>query len=401
MDGTQMATTAKKRGAIYSSMGRPPSGGALSTFSTFIKAQILKLRKQYPGWGAKTIHTELRIDPKFSGLKLPSIRTIGLFLKQEGLVDLYDKHIPMPEREIKLAKRPHQIWQLDAQGGCTLEGIGSIAMINIKDVYTKTYCMAFPNRKKSIYGFSKRSDYQCALRMAFMEHGLPEQIQTDHEGVFHENKGKSPFPTLLHLWLTALGISQSFSRFNTPTDQGAVERMHQTMEKQAIQGIRHPDWESLFNFCQSRRRFMNQSFPCAPLNNRAPYEAFAKAKHSGRYYHPQSEKSLLDLNRVYIFLEKGRWYRRTSKCKSLTLGGQVYYLAKAAPASQCIITFCSKTLMLSFHDDKEHFIQKLPLKGISKEILSGEVFWKMTNIQLELPLSWETQKVSTTLMHNN
>lgn len=395
-----MATTSKKNGAIYSSMGRPSTGGALSTFPATIKAEILKLRKQYSGWGAKTLHTELRIDPKFSGLKLPSIRTIGLFLKQEGLVHLYNKHAPMPESKIQSAVRPHQIWQLDAQGGCELKGIGSIAMINIKDVYTKTYCMAFPNRKKSIYGHSKRSDYQCALRMAFMEYGLPELIQTDHEGVFYENKGKSPFPTLFHLWLTALGISQSFSRFNTPTDQGAVERMHQTMEKQAIQGIRHSDWETLFNFCQSRRRFMNQSFPCSRLNNQAPYQAFAKAKHSERHYQPQSEKRMLELNKVYAFLEKGKWYRSISKGRSMTLGGQVYYLAKATPASQCMITFCSKTLMLSFHDDKEHLIQKLPIKGINKEILMGEVFWKITNIQLELPFSWDTQKVSTTFLHN-
>ena len=381
-------------------MGRPSLGGALSTFSPIIKLQILKLRKQYPGWGAKTIHTELGLDGAFSGFSLPSIRTIGMFLKQQGLVDRYDKHAPMPQSEIQRAQRPHQIWQLDAQGGCKLKGIGCIAMINIKDVYTKTYCMAFPNRKKSIYGFSKRSDYQCALRMAFMEHGLPERLQTDHEGVFHENKGKSPFPTLLHLWLIALGISQSFSRFNIPTDQGAVERMHQTMEKQAVRGIEYTDWETLFNFCQSRRRFLNRDLPCSNLNNQSPYQAFAQAKHSGRYYHPQLEEQMLDLNKVYDFLGQGKWYRRVSKLRSSTLGGQVYYLAEAKPESQCVITFSSQTRMLNFHDEKEQLIQKIPLKGLNKEVLMGEVFWKMINVQLELPFWWENQKVSTTLLHN-
>ncbi len=254
--------------------------------------------------------------------------------------------------------------------------------------------MAFPNRKKSIYGYSKRIAYQAALRLAFMENGLPEIIQTDHESVFHENKGGSPFPTLFHLWLIGLGISKTLSRIHQPTDQARVKRMHQTIERQAIQGIEHANWEQLFSFCQQRRKFLNQTFPCSSLENQTPY-AFAQKKHSGRFYHPHLEDKLIDIKRIYDFLQKGKWYRWTSKNKTITLGGNQYHAGKAKKNTQVVITFDRETLMLNIHDDKELLLQKIPIKGISKEILIGSVFWNMANVQLKLPLFWQAQKVST------
>jgi hypothetical protein len=382
-------------------MGRPPKEGFLNTFEPSIKQYILVLRKKYPGWGAKTIHTELHKDERFSNLVLPSIRSIGLFLKDKGLVRRYEKHVPMPDNKVGTAISSHQLWQMDAQGCFKLNNIGPIAMINIKDVFSRTYCMAFPNRKKSLYGNSKRVDYQCVLRLAFIENGLPQQIQTDHEGIFHENKGKSPFPTLFHLWLIGLGINLVFSRVHQPTDQSLVERMHQTIEKQVIEGVNHPNWDTLFELCQKRRNFLNNTFPCASLDNKSPYQAFPQARHSGRYYHPQREEDMLDLRRIYKFLEKGKWYRIVSQLGSVTLGGNVYYLSKVRGRTEVIISFDADTLLLSFHDVKERLIQKISIKGIIKKILMGEVFWKMSNVQLELPLCWETQKVSTTFLHNS
>jgi len=72
---------------------------------------------------------------------------------------------------VSYATRPHQVWQLDAQGSYKLNNIGPITMINIKDVFSLVYCMAYPNLRQSIYGYSKRLDYQCALRLGFIENG--------------------------------------------------------------------------------------------------------------------------------------------------------------------------------------------------------------------------------------
>jgi transposase InsO family protein len=381
-------------------MGRPASGDVLGTFSPEIKQYIVNVRKKYPGWGAKTIYVEMQADPRFSTIKIPSIRSIGTLLKARGLVRVYDKHVPIPDGQVSYPDSPHQVWQLDAQGSFKLNNVGPITMINIKDVFSLVYCMAYPNLRQSIHGYSKRLDYQCALRLAFLENGLPEEVQTDHESIFYENKGKSPFPTLFHLWLISLGISKVFSRFHVPTDQGLVERMHQTIEQQAVKGIDHQNWDELFDFCQRKRKFLNQTFPCTSLDDKAPYQAFPHAKHSGKFYHPLLEEQIMNLDRVYAYLDKGKWYRRTSQNKSITLGGVFYYLSNAKKKASVQITFDSKTLMLSFHDDKEHLLQKLPIKGIDKKTLMGDVFWKMANVQLELPLYWDTQKATTTFLHN-
>lgn len=395
-----METSSTKRGALYSPMGRPASQEVLSTFSSSIKEAIIAIRQKHPGWGARTIYAELKKDLRFSDYIIPSVRSIGYLLKDRCLVRSYDKHVPMPDSQPKIAQRAHQVWQVDAQGSFRLENIGPIAMINIKDVYSLIYCMSYPNLKKSIYGSCSRLDYQCALRLAFMEWGLPEMIQTDHESIFHENKGKSPFPTQFHLWLIGLGIAKTFSRLYRPTDQAVVERMHQTMEKQAIQGHEYSNWKALFNFCQQRRKFLNQAFPCSTLDGQAPEQAFPEARHSGRYYHPMLEEQMIDINRIYTFLEKGKWYRSVSREKSITLGGIYYRIKKITKQRQVMITFDRKTLMLSFHDDKEHLIDKMPIKGIDKKTLIGDAFWKLSNVQLELPLSWEAQKLSTTFLHN-
>ena len=400
MDCTQVATAAKKRDSIHSCLGRPPSKEVLGTFPEYVRQAILNIRANHPGWGAKVIHAELSANPKFEGLVLPSIRSIGVLLKAKGLVRAYEKHVAIPNTELCSAQQPHEVWQLDAQGGVKLPNIGPIAMINIKDVVSRVYCMAYPNKKKSIHGYSLRLDYQCALRLAFSEHGLPQRIQTDHEGVFVESKGKSPFPSVFHLWLVGLGVALSFSRIKRPTDQGLVERMHQTIEKQVLQGIMYPNWEKLFDFCQQRRGFLNQHFRCASLDDRSPYQAFPEAKHSGRPYYLQKEEQLIDLNRIYQFLGKGKWYRKVSTLRSLTLGGQVYYVANAKPNTQLYITFDVESKLLHFHNDKEILIQKIPIKGINKERLMGEIFWKMINVQLQLPLYWNTQKISTTFLHN-
>ena len=381
-------------------MGRPASVEVLPTFDRQVCQLILQMRKKHPGWGARTIHTELSIHPKYKEIRLPSVRSIGALIKSAGLVRRYEKHVLIPNTDRCAAQQVHQVWQLDAQGTLQLPGIGPVAMLNIKDVYSKIYCMAYPNLKKSIHGHSKRVDYQCALRLAFIEHGLPQCIQTDHESIFYETKGKSPFPTLFHLWLVGLGITKSFSRMKRPTDQAIVERMHQTIEQQIARETELPGWEALFHLCQKRRKFLNEHFACRSLSNRSPFEVFADRKHSGRYYHPAHEERLLSLDRIYDLLSKGKWYRKVSKLRSLTLGGEVYYIAQAPPLSQLCITFDRDTKLLHFHNDKELLVQKIPIKGICKKRIMGDTFWKLVNIQLELPLFWETKKLDTTFMHN-
>lgn len=76
----------------------------------------------------------------------------------------------------------------------------------MKDGLSKKHCMAFPVSVKNQSSLPATVHHKWAFRLAFTESGLPQGVQVDKNCVFIENNSRSPFPSRLHLWLTALGV---------------------------------------------------------------------------------------------------------------------------------------------------------------------------------------------------
>ena len=380
-------------------MGRPIKG-CLSSFSLSIGDKIVSIRKSNPGWGAKSIYVELLEDKYFSNEKLPKPSTIAKFLKEKKLVKEYEKRVPIPGTELHGAKHPHHVWQIDGQGATAVEELGRVNLINTKDVFSKAYCGSFPCLARSHNGSPSGEEYQHALRLAFVEFGLPLKVQTDHAAVFFENKGKSPFPTRFHLWLISLGIELIFSRKFRPTDQGIVERSHQTLEAQVLKGKSFKSMNELQKHCDDRRSKLNKSIASSSTNDLPPLVASPQAIYSTRPYRPEVEKKKIDLDKVYKFLSQGQWYRKVNKNKTVSLGGQWYYLKKAEPKTKVRGCFCYKQKQVVFRNVKEQIVDSLDIKGISLKYLMGESFFKacLDNFQLQIPFDQETLLLSTTLL---
>ena len=85
--------------------------------------------------------------------------------------------------------------------------LGLVSLINIGDVYSRMKIESLPCVGTSHPG---GQDYQLILRRAFVKVGIPERISLDHDSVFYDNTCRSPFPTRLHLWLVALGVTVYF-----------------------------------------------------------------------------------------------------------------------------------------------------------------------------------------------
>lgn len=375
----------------------------MSSFPTWIVSQILTMRKYHEGWGALTLLSELKADQRFANHRLPSKSTIGRLLKEQGLTKKYEPNNPLPLKPCKKPKEHHELWQIDGKGNVLVKPIGGIAMLNIKDIYSGCYVACFPSLMKNMNGHPNRSDYQTALRLGFLQHGLPQRVQTDHAGVFYDNSAKSPFPTTLHLWLIGLGINPCFSRVHQPKDQSQVERAHQTIHNQIIRRKEsYTNWEHLFEWCEKRRRRLNEVIPSRSTDNKPPLIKYPEAKHSGRYYQIQKEARLIDLKKVYAFLAQGKWYRKVASNNNVKLGGHVYYIPKVKPGEQLQVTFCMQDQHLEFQNDNELLIKRIPIKGITHEILMGnlEKYSKFPALQLEIPFNWEAQKVSTTFWDN-
>ena len=388
----------KGRKALASNMGRPATG-ILSTFSASIRETLKAWRETHPGWGPKTLRAELEADERFKGQKLPSIRSIAAFLKQEQLTRSYERHSDLPlTTRAATAETPHEVWEMDARGHEQIPDVGVVTLINLNDRCSRLRLLSYPCLlgKKHWTRSPATEDYQLALRLAFTDWGLPDTIQVDHEGVFYDNGTKSPFPTRIHLWLVALGVSLTFGRKGRPTDQGLTENSHQLWDRQVLQGQTFADWDDLYHALRQRRDFLDTRLPCASLDDKPPLVACPQARTPRRSYRPEWELELLDLERVYDYLSQGRWFRYSGKDGNTSLGGQYYLLGCDWEKQQVEITFDPTDQQLVFLAEDGERKQKQAIKGLTTEALMGELgpLVNLPAFQLALPTTWESWRTA-------
>jgi hypothetical protein len=380
------------RRGIGSRMGRPAKG-ALGQYPGTISDEVLQMRQAHPGWGPLTILAELKKEARFVGLPLPSRSRIAAYLKQKDMVRKYERHHELPGPARSTMKRPHQEWEVDAQGKIAIAGIGSASIVNILDVFSHVKIDSLPCLRTT---HAKTQDYQLVLRRAFVHYGLPEQISLDHDSVFYDNQTGSPFPTVLHLWLTALGIGVRFIHKTPPIEHARIERQHQTMTQQALLGQTFTDQAALQKTLTDRLTFLNSHYPSRSLHGQAPLSAYPQAQHTQRPYRLEWEKECLQLQRVYEYLSQGRWFRLTSTVGMFSLGSQRYNAGSKRARQTLEITFDPQSQELVCQPEKEAPPFRLIAKGLSKETLMGELnpLTAIPAYQLGLPWSPQTWRES-------
>jgi hypothetical protein len=307
-----------------SHMGRSPTG-PLGTFPPALVETIRQLRTAHPGWGPHTLRLELRQDPRWADQPLPSRSRLAAFLKQAGLTRPYQKQRALPQPPAAAPTTPHEEWQLDAQGAMTVAGLGTVSVINVADVVSRVKVESYPDVGRTQ---PTTADYQLTLRRAFTNFGLPDRITFDHGSAFIDNTTPSPFPTLLHLWLIALGLVVLFTRKRRPTDHALIERMHQTITGQALLGQSYTDQARLWAALDARRAVLNTALPTRAVADQPPLTAYPAAVHSGRPYRPEWEAELLDLGRVDAYLAQGEWFRQTNCHGEFWLGLERYTVGR-------------------------------------------------------------------------
>lgn len=376
------------RAGLASRMGRP-STGALGQFPLEIRDTIREMRQEHPGWGPITIRTELAGKPHFAGLKLPSRPRIAAFLKPEGLTRKYERHSELPQAQAVDPQRAHEEWEMDAQGVVKVSGLGSVSIINIVDLFSRVKVDSFPCLDTS---HPSTQDYQLLLRRAFVNYGLPERLSLDHDSVFYDNTSASPFPSTIHMWLIVLGIGVRFIEDSPPAEHSVIERDHQTVARQVITGQTFTDGTALQASLSDRLDFLNTRFPSRTLAGQAPLVAHPEARHSGRPYRLEWEEALLDMQRVYDYLAQARWFRRTSSAGQFSLGAQRYGLGKDFANRTLEITFDAQTQELICLSEDGQQETRLPIQGLTKSNLMGELSPLVSQpvYQLALPFSPST-----------
>lgn len=355
------------RTGLSSQMGRP-ADGALAKTPGEMKDALLELREKHPGWGAQTLRLEIAKDKRFTDLKLPSRARIAAYLKEQKKVRKYEHHQEMPEPKVQTVQRPHQEWEMDAEGVTTVTGVGKVSFINLLDVYSHTSIDSHACLNSS---HPKSQEYQRVLRRAFLRYGLPEQISLDHDSAFYDNKSASPFPSVIHLWLIGLGVQVRFIHKRPPLEHSRIERHHQTIAWQAFDGQTFSDITELQRSLQARMLFLNQEYPTSALNGQPPFHAFPQARHSSRLYSPETEEHILDLQRIYDYLQTGRWFRKVSAVGTFSLGGYPYNATTSRAEQTLEITFDAPTRKLICLPEKTTSSFSLHIQGLTKSALIG------------------------------
>jgi transposase InsO family protein len=365
-------------------VGRPRVG-PLGTSPPLLVQAVRELRREHPGWGPLTILAMLQVDPVWADAVLPSRARLAAFLKAEGFTRHYQRRSRLPSPKRWEVAEPHDEWQLDAQGVTLVAGVGKVMLINAVDVISRLKVESYP----SVHTTNPPAeDYFLALRRAFLVYGLPARIALDHGTVFFDNTTTSPFPTRLHLWLVALGIDVSFIRPRRPTDQAIVERTHQTMSKQALEGQTWEDDEALWTGLDARRDSLNRRMPTPVLGQQAPLQAFPDAVHSGRPYRPEWEEALLDVARVDRYLARGRWFRQVRSNGYIQVGGYGYYLGKRLAGEAIVVTFDPDSRHLLCKPEGKQVAVAVAIQGMTVEALMGELagIVRLPTYQLALPM---------------
>jgi hypothetical protein len=373
------------RPGLSSQMGRCATG-ALGQYPAEILDEIYEMRRTHPGWGPLTILVELKKDVRFAGMRLPCRSRIADYLKQKDMVKKYERHYELPEPKKQSIERPHQEWEVDAQGKIAVDGLGSASIINVLDVCSHVKIDSLPCLSTT---HANTQDYQLVLRRAFVCYGLPEQISFDHDSVFYDNQIASPFPTLLHLWLIALGINVRFIHAKPPVEHAHIERDHQTITQQAVLGQTFTNEADLQKSLTGRILFLNTEYPSSTLHGQAPLSAYPQAKQTQRPYRLEWERDVLEMQRVHAYLAKGRWFRLTSSVGMFSLGSQRYNAGIKRARQTLEITFDPQTREFVCLPEKEPQPFRLIQKGLTIETLMGELdpLTAIPAYQLALPWS--------------
>jgi putative transposase len=231
-----------------------------------VEATIVRLKREYPGWGAPKIREKLR--QRLSGVQLPAISTVHAVLDRHGLVirRRRRRHVPLGT-ELSRPTQPNALWCADYKGEFLLGNRRYCYPLTITDFASRYLltCEALATTQERV-AFT-------VFEHTFKTFGLPQVIRTDNGVPFasaHAIYGLSK----LAVWWLRLGIQIERIKPGHPQQNGRHERMHLTLKKEATK-------PAAANVLQQQARFdrfidqYNQDRPHQALDMKVPADLYA------------------------------------------------------------------------------------------------------------------------------
>jgi transposase InsO family protein len=254
--------------AALAPRSRRPLSSPMST-SAEMEAEIVRLRKANPRWGARTIHSQLR---RAGASHVAAVSTIHRVLQRNALIP------PRRSRRAVSAWRrferyaPNDLWQIDGTQVALADG--SLAwVIDILDDHARFALGATATQRFSVMAAWR------AIETAITEHGAPRQLISDNGLQFISRDGHKP----VHFQqrLAAMGIKQLRARPRHPQTCGKLERYHRTFKEFYADEGPAASIDELQALCDRFRWHYNHERPHQSLNQQVPaekYQALPKVK---------------------------------------------------------------------------------------------------------------------------
>jgi len=334
------------------------------------RVQILKIKRKHTSWGAQFILAELR---RRGVEKLPHRHTIERFLSNYPSLAPRAKKVRRNFTPGKRASGLHEEWQVDYKGPVSIEGVGQIQIMSIRDNGTAMTIGIFPLPVG--HNTPTMQETLDLTRGAFAQWGsLPDRYRTDNGGCFVGN-GLDPFPSRFSLYLWGMGVQHQLISARCPKQNGGVERSHRTLDEHLLVELKDVSVNQLPTILSDFRDFENYYLPSrsAVCKGKTPIEALKDLPVKGRPYNPQAEKQTFDINKVYQQLSTLHWKRKVDPKGEVALGHNTYYLGVAWKFQNVEATFDPDTKEIVFRTISGNLLKRIPVKKLSYENIIGEI----------------------------
>lgn len=220
-----------------------------------IEKLIVKLKKEYPHWGAPKIRARLR--KRYPDVHCPAISTVHAVLDRHGLVKRRKRRRHKAQgTALSHVTDPNELWCADYKGEFMLTDRRYCFPLTITDFASRFLitCDALSTTKE-VYAFS-------VFERAFKDFGLPRAIRTDN-GVPFSCCNALYGLSKLSVWWLRLGIGIERIKPGHPEQNGRHERMHLTLKNETTRPASD-------NLLQQQARF-DDFIDC--FNNVRPHQA--------------------------------------------------------------------------------------------------------------------------------
>lgn len=327
-------------------VGRPATG-PLSTFDAMVRYVALRLKRERPRAGPDVILADMAIRSSLRRLRLPSSSSLGAYFSTFGdRLVTPRSHLQLPGQRSRLlpATSVHECWLLDFDERLNWSGVGWTNVMNVTDLVTGIKIGSFVHSAGSPHKqhLIPWEQIQANLRLAFSRWGLPDRIRTDKDRRLIA-PGEYPVPMPFTLWLVGLDIQHEV--IQRVTQNGGVERFHRTWEGRLLDLPLGTDWKQVQNYVNYAVWRMNTVLPSRgrKCRRQPPLSVYPEARTPRRFYSPQQELAIFQLERVKAYLSKGRWLRRTSSQGQFRFHSQVLNAKKPFAHQVVVLTFDLET----------------------------------------------------------